>query len=427
MSLIKLEIENVRSIALSQVEIEAGQVNLLKGMNGAGKSTLIDILFAALLGSRQIKHFQKYDTNNIIKEDEATARIEMQLQSGTHTIDIKREIRRTSEGADFKTLKVSCRTSPISTKDVVKMFRQVSIDLSKFLSMDNLEQFQYLQEIIDKEKMLEINSQIKNIKDDLHLLNVDKLNTDARIRNATVTQTVEVPSITNITNEIQDLEKEKNQIDQTKQLLENLNSEVLERQSRLAEMKRSVESLENQLQEDNNQILLLKEKTVNLKSYETIEQKILQKKEEVQSYSEKVTQSEIYHKYLDDVAHREDLLNELREKQDNRKKLETQKNSLFKDAGVDVLIEWNEETGVVLDGKILKDLSSGQQIVEVSKIIQATFKENEIRLIIVRNANNLDKTSLQKMSENAKKYNITFLLEWVSNEDQEITIEVFEK
>ncbi len=115
MSLIKLEIENVRSIALTQVEIQAGKVNLLKGQNGAGKSTLIDSLFAALLGSRQIKHFQKYDTNNIIKEDAETASITMELQSGTHTIEIRREIRRTEEGADFKTLKVSCRTSAIST------------------------------------------------------------------------------------------------------------------------------------------------------------------------------------------------------------------------------------------------------------------------------------------------------------------------
>ncbi len=307
------------------------------------------------------------------------------------------------------------------------MFRQVSIDLSKFLSMDNLEQFQYLQEIIDKEKMLEINSQIKNIKDDLHALNVDKLNTDARIRNATVLQPVKVPSITNITNEIQELEQEKSQIDQTRQLSEKLNEKILDGQSRLAEMKRNVENLENQLQEDNNQILLLKEKTVNLKSYETIEQKILDKKQEVQSYKEKITQSELYQKYEDDVARKNELLETLREKQNNSKELEAQKNALFKNAGIDVEVAWNEETGVVLDGKILKDLSSGQQIVEVSKIIQATFKENEIRLIIVRNANNLDSNSLQKMADNAKKYNITFLLEWVSNEDKEVTIEVFEK
>ncbi len=427
MSLIKIEIENIKSISLTQVQIEQGKVNLLKGQNGAGKSTLIDSLFSALLGSRQVKHFQKYNTNNIIKEDKETARIEMQLQNGIHTIDIKREIRRTADGADFRTLKVSCRTSAITTKDVVKMFRQVSIDLSKFLNMDNLEQFQYLQEIIDKDKMLQINSDISNLTNDLHLLNTDKLNTDARIRNATVTQPVEVPSITNITNEIQELEKEKNDISQTKQMLETLEIDRQEKQQRFEEYKSALERLQTDIGKINHQITLQREKSLSLQSYETIEQKITTKKMEVQSYKDKITKSEIYQKYQDDIAHKNDLLESLREKQDNRKQLETKKNALFKEAGIDVEISWTEETGVVLDGKILKDMSSGQQIVEVSKIIQATFKENEIRLIIVRNANNLDSNSLQKMSDSAKKYNITFLLEWVSNNEEEITIEVFEK
>ncbi len=449
MNILKLHIKNFRCIELQEVDFRAGKITKIIGKNGAGKSSIIDAIFSAVQGGSFVKgkKWRRYELGNLIKHDANEARITLALQDDDKYISISRSIAKSRDGSTVcKKLEISpsiATHEKIETKDVVNLFSLLSIDIVEFMNATPPEQFDKILEVVDREKLNHLENQEKMINDRISINNINKRKVDDVIRTSEVkipVQIIDTTTLAKTANSLRsELEEYKNEkhnffkkLDQNKLILSKIeNSEQLikEYQESIAKQENLINELKEEKKSDDENIktetVRLKEKYVNGDEYE--KQKlydidILEK--QMESSTQLNRQATLYDEYKKACDEKEKLQTATEDEKYRLARIVKQKSDLFKTAGITSDIVYNEEQGLVIDGKIFSDLSSGQKVRTIVNIL-ASIKQNRVNLLIVRDASILDSETMQVLREVAKEHSLSVLLEIVDDvEGRDSPIEV---
>lgn len=402
----KIVIENMRKIWHVEIEKIDKNFNVISWKNWSWKTTLLDAIFFAIIGRT---HFDRgVSLESIIKKWADKMSVELVLESSGEKINIKRKL--TAKGnTDY--VAIDWDLNELSQKELQEIIQQYSIDPLAFTRMKPKDQVEELKSIlwIDTKK---IDHDISSQMDKAKLARAIDTEKKKALKDIWTPEAVKAVDTADLATQLSQAEL--------------YNSKKKELQGRISVWEWWISDIDDQIAALQKSKAEAEEKLSHLKdeykdgySKKEIDISPIQKK--ISEAAETNRKATIFEKYLELEAEAMESWTVLEKHKMILEELREDRLKLLSDAKLP--IEWmtmDETDGIMIDGVMITQLSSAEQILIATKIIAHT--NPALKLIYIKDWSLLDDEKFDEIEKFAKAWDYQFFVEVVGEQMDSIIL-----
>lgn len=435
----KLRIKNLRGIVHLEESFDKEDIIKATGKNGAGKSSFIDSIMLALKGGRYFTtgKGQKYSAAEIINFDADSAEVELELIGEKRKLIIKRRVLKNGRTQMSIT---SSDGESIGQEHLDGLLNALTIDPVSLSHCTPMQQIEALKPLLpDNINIVEMEEKAKKHEIERHIA-------DKELSALYGQQKKEEPeyqknlNISDLLSEHTILVESQKEIIKFKERIESINLNITQKRENIFESEERVKKAKDLILELNKSI---SDKKEDLESLEQERINMLtnqpeDKQPQINAIKAKIDQAEIinhkankYNNWLEEQeklnARRKDLQNLSTESKQKRDAIKSSMGRLLSEAGEGVPLYWDSDGGLVIRDTRFAEMSTSEKVLAgawFSSLVHKKKKDNKLDMLIIRNASNIDSTTMKKMKSIAHNSNLQLILEIVEdNKELEIIIE----
>lgn len=396
-----LEVENMYRIKAVQLKFsEENGVFIIGGRNEQGKSSTIDSLWSVLKGKGALK---KEPVHKGADEGHSTVTLDnglivtRRVRPGGWT-DIKVE---SEEGAEFKSPQAMLNKLFGEYLDPVELSRMKDKELQKML--EQLAGLDYT--ALDERRAAKYNERA--------LVNKEQKRIQAQAEGMEKFEDVpsEIPSTTDLVDQIEKARKHNTMISDNSVNLENLAQEI-------KDIERDIEDLRSTLTAKQSELRSVQEKT-----------KELGQPVDTEPLREQLKNIEDLHEKARANAARSEKFVEAREKKNESEELTTwiqqidaQKAQMLADANLPVDGLTFSDEGVLYGGVPIEQESTSGRLKIFTPMLISMLPADGVRLLFIRDGNCLDDENLKLVTELAERENVQVIMERVTTDPSKASV-----
>jgi DNA repair exonuclease SbcCD ATPase subunit len=426
MKLLGLKVQDLRNVAIVDVEFKDKKFVEITGNNGAAKSTLLDSLWLAIIGG---KYFGRgYPAWRAIQDGKDKAIVKAVIGNDERQISIKRSfVKREIEGGETETggslVIEDTAGAKLGQEFLETLFSAITVDPVHFARMapkDQINVVKKLAKIDGKDEALRV--YVEALKEERKFVNRNIKSLEAVLAENQAEE-VEPVEISDLLSKKSKILSDKNAIEQRKAQLEQANTSIAKDKTRLeesikadkerlAKLAKEIEDNESRVREAEKTLLENKDElskveleSGKIESVEPVDAAIKNAAAINLKADAWKRRKENLAKYEQEKKLQDSLNVKIGAKEDERRSLFANSSFPFKN------ISFDDDAGLLIDNIPFSQHSQGERI-KISARIGMELGP-ELRVICIRDGSELDDKAMEVLSELADKHGYQVLVERV--------------